>query len=158
KLPSLLSGTDLVIHAGWDLKTNVAESPRTVVASNIEATARLLEEMRRVGSRRLFYVSSCAVYGDSQETSETSACAPVNINGITKLLNERMIESFCQRAGIAFTIFRIFNIFGGNDQFSVISKLRNAIESNGEFRLNNDGVSQRDFVHVDDVATIMLKV
>lgn len=49
-------------------------------------------------------------------------------------------------------------MYGSNDNFSVLSKLKKAIEEDGEFVLNNYGISQRDFIHVEDVAKIILKL
>lgn len=52
---------------------------------------------------------------------------------------------------------RVFNIYGGSDNFSVISKLIK-YKSDEIFNLVNGGSSKRDYIHVDDVSYILLKL
>jgi UDP-glucose 4-epimerase len=155
-LPDLLAGgVDAVIHAAWDLKTPVTKNPSQVVEANLMTTMRLLEACRDRRVPRFAYVSTCAVYGESTHTAEDAPCHPVTVNGIAKLLNERVIEAFCAEHGIDCQVYRVFNMFGGNDAFSILSHLRRALERSAPFVLNNHGAAQRDFIHVRDVASII---
>jgi UDP-glucose 4-epimerase len=159
RLPELLgSGVDAVVHAAWDLRTPIAQRPSAVLDSNLMATTRLLEACREHGIRKVAYVSTCAVYGDSVETAEDTATFPVTVNGVTKLLNERIVQAFCEDAGIDCQIYRLFNTFGGNDRFSIISHLRRALRDGTPFTLNNGGIAERDFIHVDDIARIVMQL
>ena len=156
KLPALLTpGVDAVLHAAWDLKTPFTQSPEAVFDANLMTTLRLLEACRAHRIPRFAYVSTCAVYGESMNTSEDSICCPVTVNGIAKLLNERIVQAFCAEHGIDCQIYRVFNMFGGNDHFSILSHLRRALEKSIPFMLNNRGGAQRDFVYVGDVASIV---
>jgi UDP-glucose 4-epimerase len=152
------SGVDAVLHTAWDLKTPVTQHPTAVLEANVATTMRLLESCRAQRVPKFAFVSTCAVYGEGMNTAEDAACCPVTINGITKLLNERIVEAFCADSGIDCQIYRVFNMYGGTDRFSVLSHLRSALEHETPFRLNNGGVAQRDFVHVDDVARIVMKL
>ena len=157
RLPELLaSGVDAVLHAAWDLKTPVTARPEAVADANLMTTMRLLEACRTHGVPKIAYVSTCAVYGANMNTAEDAACCPVTVNGLTKLLNERIIEAFCADVGIECQIYRVFNTFGGRDNFSVLSHLRRALHHDTPFALNNGGVAQRDFIHVSDVARIIM--
>lgn len=154
----IAAGADAVIHAAYDLQGSLADSPSSVMHANVGTTLELLESMRRHGTPRLVFISSCAVYGESMNTTEGSPRNPISINGIVKLLNERVIEQFCGRHGIRYEIYRLFNLYGGNDRFSIISLLQRAVRTGVPFRLNNRGVSQRDFIHVDDVAAVVVEL
>jgi UDP-glucose 4-epimerase len=157
RLPDLLgSGVDAVLHAAWDLKTAPTQDPTAVLDANLMTTMRLLEACRAHGVAKFAFVSTCAVYGEGMNTAEDAACCPVTVNGITKLLNERIVEAFCADFGIDCQIYRLFNMFGGSDRFSILSHLRNALDRDTAFKLNNGGVAQRDFVHVADVARIVM--
>lgn len=145
-----------VVHAASDLRSSVAEHPTTVLESELMVTARLLERMRDYGVPRLLYVSSCAVYGRADDTGEDGACQPLTINGQTKLLNERIIAEFCDRHRIDWESYRVFNTFGGADRFSVVSRIVEASHSGQAIRIHNQGQDVRDFVHVADVAAILL--
>ena len=156
RLPAVLgSGIDAVVHAAWDLKTPILQRPEDVAEANLMTTMRLLEACRTHGVPKFAYVSTCAVYGASMNTAEDADCCPVSINGIAKLLNERIIEAFCADAGIECQIYRVFNTFGGRDRFSILSHLGRALDHDRPFALNNGGVAQRDFIHVSDVARVI---
>jgi nucleoside-diphosphate-sugar epimerase len=148
-------GVDVAIHAAGDLRTSVAQSPLSVMDSNVMTTCRLLEAIRRFRVGRFVFLSSCAVYGESMQTHEESPCYPITDNGIMKLLNERIVSSFCQANGIQYVIVRVFNMYGENDQFSVFHHLRKAVLEGTPFILNNHGIAQRDLVHVRDVAAVV---
>jgi UDP-glucose 4-epimerase len=157
ELPELLaSGIDAVLHAAWDLKTPITRSPEAVIDANLMTTLRLLEACRAQGVAKFALMSTGAVYGEGSNTAEDAACCPVMINGITKLLNERIVEAFCAESGIECQIYRVFNMYGGTDRFSILSHLRRALDQDTLFTLNNEGGAQRDFIHVSDVARIVM--
>ena len=45
-------------------------------------------------------------------------------------------------------------MYGGDDQFSIISKIGNAIKKNQSLQINNYGESIRDFISIRDVTEI----
>ena len=153
-----LASSDVVVHAASDLRTSASVAPSRLLDSNVMSTATLLEASRQQRVRRLVFLSSCAVYGEDMRTAEDSLCCPITINGISKLLNEKLIAEFCSANGMAYQILRVFNSYGGDDRFSIFSKLKRALKSGTPFTLNNDGRMQRDFIHVADVASIVLKL
>jgi UDP-glucose 4-epimerase len=109
--------------------------------------------------KTLIYSSSCAVYRNNEEISlESDLPYPISLNGIIKLSSEMYLTEYLKDKGINLIFARIFNMYGGNDKFSVISKIINAIENNKDFALYNYGKEIRDFIHVEDVAAIYLKL
>lgn len=156
ELHEKLALCDIVVHAASDLRTSVNMAPRRLLDSNLMSTATLLEASRQHHIKKLVFLSSCAVYGEDMRTSEDSLCCPISINGISKYLNEKLIAEFCIANSIEFQILRVFNSYGGNDRFSIFSKLKRALQTATPFTLNNDGLMQRDFIHVTDVASVVL--
>lgn len=153
-----LASCDVVVHAASDLRTSASVAPSRLLDSNIMSTATLLEASRQQRVKRLVFLSSCAVYGEDMRTGEDSLCCPITINGISKHLNEKMVAEFCSANGMEYQILRIFNSYGGDDRFSIFSKLKRALQTNAPFTLNNDGRMQRDFIHVVDVASVVLNL
>lgn len=149
---------DIIVHAASDLRTSAILAPSRLLDSNIMSTATLLEAARKMQVKRLVFLSSCAVYGEDMRTGENSLCCPITINGISKHLNEKLVADFCTANGIEFQILRVFNSYGGDDRFSIFSKLKYALQNGTSFTLNNDGRMQRDFIHVTDVASVVLKL
>lgn len=153
-----LASADVVVHAASDLRTSASAAPSRLLDSNVMSTAMLLEAARDQRVKRLVFLSSCAVYGEDMRTGENSLCCPITINGISKHLNEKLVAEFCGANGIEYQILRVFNSYGGDDRFSIFSKLKRALQTNTPFTLNNDGRMQRDFIHVADVASIVMNL
>ncbi len=153
-----LAGVDLVIHAAADIHTPASEQPSAVLSSGPMLTARLLELMGKQGTPRLMYVSSCSVYGVAPTVEEAAPCCPLTINGQLNLLNENLIESYCNRHGVEWEVYRLFNTFGGSDRFSIVSRIIAAAQEGRPLTVLNNGHSRRDFIHVADTATILLEL
>lgn len=153
-----LESADIVVHAASDLRTSASLDPYRLLDSNVMSTATLLEASRRHRVKRFVFLSSCAVYGEDMRTGEESVCCPITINGISKHLNEKLVAEFCTANGIEYQILRAFNTYGGDDKFSIFSKLKRALLTGTAFTLNNDGRMQRDFIHVTDVASVVLNL
>lgn len=149
---------DVIVHAASDLRTSASLAPTRLLDSNVMSTATLLEAAKKRQIKRLVFLSSCAVYGEDMRTGEDSLCCPITINGISKHLNEKLVAEFCTANGIEFQILRVFNSYGGDDRFSIFSKLKRALQNGTSFTLNNDGRMQRDFIHVRDVASVVLNL
>lgn len=149
---------DIVLHTAYDLKNSLYQNPNKIIQSNILTTSQALEECKKNKIKKFIFISSCAVYGDSSDSIESSSLNPTSFNGHTKLLNEKLVKTFCEKNGVDYLIARVFNTYGGVDKFSILYHLENAIKNNKAFILNNKGCSQRDFVHVTDVSYILNEI
>lgn len=144
-----------IIHCAYDLKSSINKQPKIALESNIVSTAKALEFCKEKKITKFIFISSCSVYGDSSNSSEDKQCNPVSMNGFTKLFNEVLIKSFCDANAINYLILRVFNSYGGDDTFSVVQKMVSCARNKKSFTLMNDGISERDFIHVNDVAKIV---
>jgi nucleoside-diphosphate-sugar epimerase len=144
-----------LIHCAYDLKNDINFLPDLVLDSNVVSTGKALRLCKEKQIPKLIFISSCSVYGDSSNSVEDKPCIPVSINGFTKLFNEELIKSFCTTNAIDYLILRVFNSYGGDDKFSVVQKLISCAKNNRHFTLLNEGVAERDFIHVDDVAKVV---
>jgi UDP-glucose 4-epimerase len=61
------------------------------------------------------------------------------------------VSQFCSAEDIDYTIARVFNMYGGNDEFSIVSKIIKAYKNQQSISLINDGNAIRDFIHINDV-------
>ncbi len=150
-----LKDADVFVHCAYDLKKSLTEVPDEVMDSNIISLMKALRECKENKIKKFIFISSCSVYGDSSRTSEETQCSPITINGLIKYLCEKVIIDFCEKNQMNYLILRAFNAFGGDDQFSVITKLFNAKKHETKFNLCNDGLAERDFIHVDDAAKVV---
>lgn len=131
------------------------EFPAEVLDSNIVTTGRSLKICKDKGIKQFVFISSCSVYGDSSNSSETKTKTPITMNGFIKSFNEELVIDFCTANQIDYLILRVFNSYGGNDNFSVVQKLIRCAKEKTVFTLMNDGIAERDFIHIADVANII---
>lgn len=152
------SGADCFIHCAYDLKNTYLENPGKVLDSNISSVGHSLELCRKQGIKKYVFISSCSVYGDSSKTYEDIVLSPTTVNGFCKMIGERVVADFCKQHDMEFLILRPFNSYGGEDHFSVVSKMIKAAKKNMPFTLCNGGRAERDFIHIDDLAQVVCKL
>ena len=133
---------------------NNLENTSEYIENSILITAQVLDYFKESDIDKIIYTSSSSVYGNNILCSETDEVKPLNLHSSLKIANEKLIEKFCSLHNINFTITRIFNMYGGDDKFSVISKILNAVRNNKEITIVNGGNAIRDFIHIDDVVDI----
>jgi len=107
---------------------------------------------------KIIYTSSSSVYGNNSLCSEKDDVRVMNFHASLKISNEKMIESFCKNHNIDYTIARIFNMYGGDDKFSIISKIINTYNNRERLTIVNEGSAIRDFIHIDNVVEIYIKL
>jgi UDP-glucose 4-epimerase len=103
---------------------------------------------------KIIYTSSASVYGNNELCHEADPLQPLSLHSSLKIANERLIENFCITNRIDYTITRIFNMYGGDDHFSIVSKIVEAYKNNGTLKIFNNGSATRDFIHICDVVKI----
>jgi UDP-glucose 4-epimerase len=62
-----------------------------------------------------------------------------------------MLKNFSIQNNISLVIARVFNVFGENEHFSIVSKLINQNNKKETIKIFNNGDSIRDFIHIDDL-------
>jgi ADP-L-glycero-D-manno-heptose 6-epimerase len=107
------------------------------------------------------YCSSASIYGKTVDPSkETDPLTALNPYAFSKLMVERWLE---QNENTV-TAFRLFNVYGDHEdhkiyrkQASPISKFIHEVQHTGSVTLFNGSKGIfRDFICVDDVATVMI--
>ncbi|MFN8671416.1 MAG: SDR family oxidoreductase [Candidatus Sericytochromatia bacterium] len=137
---------------------NNLDEPIDYINNAILSTAYILEACKNLDINKLIYTSSSSVYGNNIYCKETDTLLPTNLHSSLKIANEKMVEKFCLERKIDFTITRIFNMYGGKDNFSIISKIIKAYFDNSELIIINNGSSIRDFININDVVKVYKKL
>ena len=151
----LFENIDVVVHAAANHSVLISDNVGYYIDSNLGITGYVLDRLKLFKIKKLFFMSSCAVYGGLMCPKESDPMGPITLNGYMKAANEFLVGDFCSSHGIEYHILRIFNLYGGVDRFSFVSKLLASIQNNLPLLVCNEGMSQRDYVHVDDVANII---
>lgn len=165
------SGAGAVMHfAAWLSVPGSVVDPAGYYSNNVGGALSVVQAMVHARVTRLVFSSTCAVFGEPDETPipETHATRPVNAYGETKLAVERALPHYERAYGVRFVALRYFNAAGadqegwlGEDHHPEIHIIPRAIEAaRGGDRLKvfgtdyptPDGTCLRDYIHVSDLA------
>lgn len=157
-LAKLFSGVqfDAVVHCA--AQTNVMVSladPRLDYRINVVGAERIVTAAERSGVERFVFISSGgAIYGETREpATEETAPRPENPYGEHKLEGEDVVA----RSPMSTVSLRLSNVYGprqrSDAEGGVVSVFGERLVARLPPRIYGDGGQQRDFVHVDDVAS-----
>lgn len=126
------------------------------ITKSILNTSKILDFFikHNIKINKIIYTSSSSVYGNNKFCSEEDQVKPMNLQGSLKVANEELIKRVCEAHEINYTIVRIFNMYAGDDNFSIISKIKNSYLNNKILNVINNGKAVRDYIHIDDVVNI----
>ncbi|MFY9107271.1 NAD-dependent epimerase/dehydratase family protein [Aliarcobacter cryaerophilus] len=141
-------------------KLNEFVNLENYVVNSILTTSKVLDFIKnnQIVVNKIIYTSSSSVYGNNILCNENDELKPMNLHASLKVPNEKLVEKFCIENSIDYTIARIFNMYGGDDNFSIISKIIKAYKNNEELNIVNNGNAIRDFIHIEDVVDIYSKI
>jgi len=137
---------------------NELDSAHEYVTNAILITAKVLDYFKDTLINKIIYTSSSSVYGNNILCNEKDELKPMNLHASLKVANEKLIEKYCSDNHIDYTIARIFNMYGGHDNFSIISKIIKSHKTHQKLTIVNNGNAIRDFIHIDDVVEVYTKL
>jgi nucleoside-diphosphate-sugar epimerase len=110
--------------------------------------------------RHLVYVSSDAVYGEEPQLpiTEGTTLQPADLYGLAHLARERVMLETCMAAGTPVAVLRPTMLYGAGDthrSYGPNRFIRTLMET-GTITLFGAGEETRDYVHVNDFASLML--
>ena len=135
---------------------NESSNFEAYINQSISITSNVLSYLTKynLNVEKIIYSSSSSVYGNNNLCSEVDEPKPQSLQACLKLSNEKLIERFCNKNLISYTITRIFNMYGGRDRFSIISKIEKCLQNKKTLNLINNGSGVRDYIYIGDVIKI----
>jgi UDP-glucose 4-epimerase len=147
---------------------SVAE-PAKYFENNVEQGIALMGSLAGAGVRRLIFSSTCATYGEPEQIPITEQCRqwPKNPYGWSKLIIERLLESYDAAYGMKFVALRYFNAAGASENrgehhepeshlipnvLAAAAGEKSEVTVFGNSYPTADGTAVRDYVHVTDLA------
>ena len=146
------------------------DDPAKYWRNNVIGSLNLFETCAAYNCEKVIFSSTCATYGDHDNTvlTETSEQRPVNAYGASKRAVEELLQQMSKSAGLKHVIFRYFNVAGADPDGEIgefhkpethliplildaIDGKRDAITIFGTDYENHDGTCIRDYVHVCDL-------
>ncbi len=153
QLASILRDTDTLVFiaAQAPVKNNA------MLIDNLRIAATVCTAISSIQVGHVIYVSSDAVYADSDRPLiETSCAHPASLHGVMHLARELMLAEVCKAP---LCILRPTLIYGANDPHNGYgpNRFRRLAQRGEEIALFGAGEEQRDHVYVEDVAEIILR-
>ena len=150
---------NLIINAFYSArKLNNLTSYKFFVEKSILNISEMFDVINPKLINKILYTSSSSVYGSIGGKVNNVDKNNRYIYSSLKISAENLIKNFCNKNKINFDICRVFNLYGLNDNFSIISKLVQLKKKKKKIEIYNNGDSIRDFIHVDDVVLIYEKL
>lgn len=154
---------DVIAHCGGSGSVGFSvEHPYDDFKKTVDGTLEVLEYMRLYNKEaHLVYPSSPAVQGEHSNTpiKEDYVGKPASPYGYHKKIAEDLCQSYSEKYDLKISVIRLFSVYGEGlkkqllwDAYKKIDKADNEVTFWGT------GEETRDFIHVDDVLSIIIKL
>jgi dTDP-glucose 4,6-dehydratase len=160
----LVSEHDVVVHfAAESHNDNSLREPWPFVETNIVGTYQILEAVRKY-DKRLHHISTDEVFGDLElddpnKFSDTTAYNPSSPYSATKAGSDLLVRAWGRSFGVKATISNCSNNYGAYQHIEkFIPRQITNILAGQKPRLYGSGANVRDWIHVDDHNSAILKI
>ena len=155
-----LRGATAVVHGGGYSGAMVGlDRPQEMVDVNVCGTARVLEQARQAGVRRLVYLSSASAYGRTGDAvvTEEHPLHPASLYGATKAASEDLVEGYRATWALDAVSLRLSWVYGPRRTTScVVRDLLTAALTGTAHHLDHGADLPRQYMYVDDAARAVL--
>ena len=147
---------DVVVHLAAQAGVRYSiDNPASYVQGNLIATFNILEAARQTKPDHLLMASTSSGYGSNREMpykENQRTDTQLSFYAATKKSCEVMSHSYAHLFGIPTTCFRFFTVYGpwGRPDMALF-KFTEAMLSDSEIEVYNDGDMSRDFTYVSDL-------
>lgn len=157
---------DAVFHAVMDFKPDAIvhlaaivsipksiEDPYNCYRVNCFGTLNVLEASARIGLKRFVYASSANVYGLPKElpVREETPINPRSPYDFSKVIAEKLVESYVRHKGLPAVILRSWKLFGEEDvPTSAIVRFVRSCLANQPLQLYNAGRDSTDPTYIEN--------
>ena len=155
----LYEGVDYVFHLAAESRLQTAIlNPINAVMKNSVGTCTVLQCAREAGVKKVMYSSTSSAYGMNKFPNyETDPNDCLNPYSVSKVSGEELCKLYTKLYGLKTIIFRYFNVYGDRSpttgQYApVIGIFKKQKDNQEPLTIVGDGLQQRDFVNVLDVA------
>ena len=139
--------------------------PAEAVDVNVRGTTIILDMVRRHGVKKMVFASTSAVYENNSDfpSVETKVEAPSLIYPSTKYAGEQFCKAFSDAYNIPIVCLRFANVYGPHidclrTQPPVMGYIIRELFLGKSPILHSTGNQERDFVYVDDLVDLAIRV
>ena len=165
-IDNFFNSETVLFHIGALKHRSSLNNYNQMINSNVIDFQNLIEIAKAKKIKKILYTSSLYVYGvenESPYSEQKSLTAPSSLYGITKLLGEKLLETFSEETKITSLSLRLFFVYGPNQNTensnydSLIHKSIKLLKNDKSPEIYGTGEQTMDFIYVDDLCNYMLK-
>jgi len=166
-ITTILNDYQIDIIVNFAAQTHIDNSfvkPLEFTEDNIYGTHILIEAVRLYGKiKRFIHISTDEVYGDVDiehlGCCENDILNPTNPYSATKAAAEYIVRSYYYSFKLPVIIIRCNNVYG-NRQYKekIIPKFINLLLENKKCTIHGEGITRRNFIHINDVCNAIITV
>jgi UDP-glucose 4-epimerase len=136
-------------------------NPMLDARTNVQGLVNMLEAAHRAGSGKVIFASSGGtIYGhvapEAFPIPERHPHQPLSFYGLTKSIASTYLRLYRTEHGLDYAVLALGNVYGPGQRpdggAGVIATFAERLLAGLPCRINGDGATTRDFVHVSDVA------
>ena len=152
---------DAVFHmaANSDISAGTSDFQLDLKLNQL-TTVALLEAMKAHAVKRLFFASSSAVFGETNDEvlhEDFGPLQPISFYGASKLAAEAYISVFAHTFGGRAVLLRFPNVVGERATHGVICDFLRKLEANREeLKVLGDGMQSKPYLYVRDLVDAIL--
>lgn len=156
---------DVVIHGAAESFVDASiVNPDKFINSNVLGTQVIVNKCIKYDVKKLIYISTDEVYGQLTNEvelpwTELSPTCPRNAYAATKLAGELLVKAASEVHGLKYNITRSCNNYGPRQSTrNFIPKILSNINNNIPIPIYGKGAQIREWIHVEDNCSAILKV
>lgn len=153
------SKPDVIVHCAGSGSVGFSTThPYQDFLRTVTTTLAVLEFARMYAPQaQVVYPSSAGVYGEVQKLpiSEADSPSPTSPYGVHKRIAEKLCESYAKHFNLSVAVVRLFSVYGAGLRKQLLWDASQRIMC-GETRFFGTGEEIRDWLHVDDAASLLI--
>ncbi len=136
-------------------------NPAVYEEVNIRGTLNLLELAKQNSIKKFVFASSSSVYGNRDKvpfSEQDAANSQISPYAVTKKAGELLCQTYSSLYGLPIVCLRFFTVYGpcGRPDMAPY-KFVDKISHNKEIEMYGDGSTRRDYTHIADAVSGILK-
>jgi len=150
---------DCLVHCASAIPSDNLNN-KNMMRVNYHGFNRLASQLVKNGCKKIIFISTMSVYGNIgvKTVDLNTKTKPVDSYGKSKLKIEKLLEKFKKKHNINFFILRLPALLGVNSNYNFISKVLKKIKRNETVSYTNPDLKFNNFIHVKNLAQIILKM
>lgn len=157
---NVIKNCDYVVHLAASPLPVSLNKPKENANINIIGSLNILDSAKENKVKKVIFSSASSIVGEVKynPVDEEHPCRPKTPYGVSKFSMEHFLRVYKELYNLDYVIFRFFNVYGPwqyPTSGALIPMVYSRLRETGTFSVNGTGSQTRDFIYVEDIASII---